>query len=1078
MFGSYNNTQYIKYLARGFPLFDTGQKILDLEQLRFKGNFQKLIDIAEDPQAQQRVEALHQLGLMHTDKVIPVALELFRDPDPRVQKAASLALAQLGITAVPALIKAYKTHSDDIAKWVERTLLKIGPDAVDMLIAALPRLDELSQERVSYTLISMGPSILPKLMYALGLHDGDGERIIEAVIENIGTPSIPYLLEGLKNSDEEIRSRAAVELVIAGPRIIPDILQSCSDDTPQERALKYYIISQIGVPALDQLYDCLKSANPVTVSMAVEAFVEFGDSATAPLITGLFEQNPEIQNSAENAIIRIGEPIVNALISEIPARTEPEQEQIVRILSKIGQPALPAMVNALAHPSPAVTKNMVTGVAVMGALGTPLLLEKLVSFDEKGEKNIKKTFKLIGKSTLPLLEEAVVKPNEKVAIFSLGMLKDIDPIWAIDPLVTAFNHPNPNVRNKAVSCLLEVGELAIPRLIGVLTSDDPDAVPLAKKTIIDIGDGAAPHLVDAYGNPYGPPEALITDMLKQIGIGSLDYVVQLLNSEPPRLDIGRSYLINAGAVSLPAIMTVFDSANTYMNEQGRKVLADIYAKDPSGYINKISAIQSKYIREAYVPIIADETNSFPLLLSLLLSEDERSQFSAREIMMEMSHNIVPSLIQALREADKEQTEIISEILAGYGDSVVDLLILALRDPELHGPKLQEGASITLSKIPSSVPKLISLLSEQSNNVAYYAGSAVANSDKDGVALLIQNFRDDDNPVTLARILSEAGSAATHLLLSALSDLSAQGLIRSRRGIGLMQSLIMIALVDEKQMHVLFGLSETDKDLVHIISTIMIREGERVLDPLLKALLSWKGDSPALIYEVFSKMKRESVEKLHAAIADIPAGDTRKVQILQLLGFLHDTSCSPILLECLKDSSDEIRLAAVREMGKCGRGALKPLQKAAKDTNLEVRAAAVVSMGEIGLPAIELLLHELKSPEIIVRNAAVDSIGKIGEPAKIMLVQALAAKDRNVRKNVVHLLEKLSWQPKYTIDRLDYLYAREDWDALARMGPSALDVLQKGLHDNDREIRLKSEKAIRQIRDNFFPPTKKPVKKTA
>ena len=1059
-------------------MFDTGQKILDLEKLRFNGNVQKLIDIAQDPQSKQRVGALHQLGLMHTDKVIPVAIALFRDPEPQVQNAASLALVQLGVSAVPSLISAYKIHSDDTSKWIESTLLKIGPDAADMLINALPGLDQLSQERVSYALISMGPSILPKLINGLGTHGGDGERIIEAIIENIGVPSIPYLLDALKSPDEEIRSLAAVELVLAGPKVVPDILQSCSDDTPQGRELKYYIISQIGVPALDPLYDCLKSANPVTVSMAVEAFVEFGDSATAPLITGLFEPNSEIQQSAENAIIRIGKPIVNALIAEIPARNEVEQEHIVRILARIGQPALPAMVSALANPSPAVTKNMVTGIATMGAVGTPLLLEKLAGFDENGEKNIKKVFKLIGKSTLPLLEEAVIQPNEKIAIFSLGMIKDIDPIWAIDPLVTAFNHPNPNIRNKAVSCLLEIGDLAIPRLIGVLSSDDPDAVPLAKKSIIEIGDGAAPHLVDAYGDPYGPPEELITDILQQIGLGSLDYVTQLLNTEPPRLDIGKSYLINTGAAAIPALMTIFDSANTYMNDQGRKVLSDIYTKDPLEYINKIPTIQSKHMLEAYAPIIADEATSFPLLLSLLFSEDERSQFCAREIIETMGHSIVPSLIQTLRETDEEQTEIISNLLAGYGDSVIDLLILTLYDHEQQGPHLQKAASITLSKIPSSVPKLLPLLSEQSNNVAYYAGHAIAHSGKDGVSLLIKSFRDDDNPITLARTLSEVGSAAAHLLLAELSDISAQGQTGSRRAIGLMQSLIMIALVDEQQMHVLFGLSETDKDLVHIISTIMIREGERVLDPLLKALLSWQGESPALIYEVFSKMKKEAVEKLHAAIAEIPAGDKRKVQILQLLGFLNDTSCSPILLECLEDRSDDIRLAAVREMGKCGRGALKPLQKAANDSNPQIRAAAVVSMGEIGLPAINSLLHALKSPEMVVRSAAVDGIGKIGEPAKIMLVQALADKDRNVRKNVVELLKKVSWQPKYTIDRLDYLYAIEDWDALVRMGPSAVDVLKKGLDDDDKEVRAKSEDAIRRIRDTFFPPPKKPVKKAA
>ena len=71
-----------------------------------------------------------------------------------------------------------------------------------------------------------------------------------------------------------------------------------------------------------------------------------------------------------------------------------------------------------------------------------------------------------------------------------------------------------------------------------------------------------------------------------------------------------------------------------------------------------------------------------------------------------------------------------------------------------------------------------------------------------------------------------------------------------------------------------------------------------------------------------------------------------------------------------------------------------------------------------------------------------------------------------------------WQPKYTIDKLDYLYATENWDALANMGPSAVDVLARGLTDQDEEIRSKSEEAIKRIRDNFFPAAKKPVKKAA
>ena len=1039
-------------------MFSNGQNTVDLEQLRFKGNVEKLIEIAQNREENQRTEALRQLGLMHTDRVIPVAIQLFRDPDPAIQKAASQTLSKLGTSAVPSLIRAYRTKSEHVIKWIDTTLLSIGSDAADILINTLPKLDELSQERVSYILVSMGSSILPKLVNALGLHDGDGERIVESIIENIGSPSIPHLITALSSPDNDICSLAATELILAGPGVVPAILQSCADSTPEERDLKYYIIAQIGTPALDALYEGLKNPDPVIAAMAVEAFVEFGDSAITPLIAGLFEQDPDTQQSAENAIIRIGEPIVNRLIMEIPSRNGTEQERIVRLLTKIGQPALPIMVEALQNPSLEVSKHMITGVASMGAIATPLLLEKIDSSDQEALKNINKVFKLIGKSCLPSLEDAVVQPNERIATFALGMLKDIDPIWAIDPLVTSLHHSSEKIRNKAISCLLEIGDLAVPRLITLLASEDAELVNIAKKTIIEIGESAAPHLVDAYGDPYGSPEELITEILQQIGSVSLEYVVQLLSEEPPRLDIGREYLMDMGFNAIPAVLSVFDSANTYTTEQGRKMLADLYEQNPPGYIYEIPRIQSAHIEEAYTPIIS-EPGSLPTLLVMLTSDDEREEFFARGIIERKGDQIVPALISSLRKADEKRIQTISTLLAAYGDSVVDALVLALRDPDL-----QPAAAVTLGKIPSSVPKLLPLLSERSNNIAYYAGTAIAHTGKDAAPILIENFQDDSDPDVLARILSDIGITAMPPLISALSELNATGHGGTRRSVGLMECLVTLALADEKQMHVLFGL--TDKALIRFIATIMIREGERVLDPLISALMSWKGETPVLIYDIFSSMKNEAAQRLHNAIASIPSGDERKIPILQLLGSLRNPSSSAFLLECLNDPSAEIRLAAVREMGKFGKDALKPLQKASKDESLAVRAAAISAMGDVGLPALDSLITVLREPETPIRTAAIEGIAKIGEPAKIMLVQVLIDRDRDVRKNVVHLLGKIGWKPKYTIDKLDYLFASEDWDSLVKMGPSAMDVLERGLKDDNEEIRVKSEECLKQIQSNL------------
>jgi HEAT repeat protein len=517
-------------------------------------------------------------------------------------------------------------------------------------------------------------------------------------------------------------------------------------------------------------------------------------------------------------------------------------------------------------------------------------------------------------------------------------------------------------------------------------------------------------------------------------------------------------------------MTAFDSENSSLHEEGRKILADIYDHDPFSYIHTIPKVQSHDIQEAYTPIVANEIRSLPVLLSLLRYEDRKSQLFAHEMFKKIGDHIIPTLIEMLRSADEEQTQIISNLLANYGDSVTVPLIHAL-----HDPKLQKTASLTLSKIPDSVPKLIPLLSEDTNNISYYAGSAVAHSDRDGVAVLIQNFHDEDNPETLVKILSEIGSTAMFPLFAALSELNATGMSGTQRSLGLMQCLITLALLDDKQMHILFEL--TNKEPINLIITAMSREGESALDSLVRSLMNWRGETPTLAYEICNRMKAAAIEKLHAAVETIPLGDVRKIPILQLLVSLHDSSCPSLLLKCLEDPSEEIRLATTRDMGKFGRGTLKSLQKAANDKSAAVRTAAVVSMGEIGIPALDSLFEALKSKESSIRSVAIDGIAKIGEPAQIMLVQALTDKDRDVRKNVVRLLEKIAWQPKYTIDKVDYLFAAEDWNGLIKMGPSTIDVLEQGLKDDDEEIRSKSKEALQQIRGDVLPQDNRIIRRS-
>ncbi|MCZ2417073.1 MAG: HEAT repeat domain-containing protein [Burkholderiales bacterium] len=101
-----------------------------------------------------------------------------------------------------------------------------------------------------------------------------------------------------------------------------------------------------------------------------------------------------------------------------------------------------------------------------------------------------------------------------------------------------------------------------------------------------------------------------------------------------------------------------------------------------------------------------------------------------------------------------------------------------------------------------------------------------------------------------------------------------------------------------------------------------------------------------------------------------------------------------------------------------------------------------SLGDIGLPVLDQLITALKDQDGAIRAAALKGISKIGEPGQFMLVQTLDDKDRKVRSAVAKLLEDTGWVPKYTTDRLSYLFAKEQFEDLIKIGPPSVDILAR------------------------------------
>ncbi|HWQ67116.1 MAG TPA: HEAT repeat domain-containing protein [Methanospirillum sp.] len=1033
----------------------------DPERMRLKGDLLGLIKLVQSSQdSVLRSEAVLALGRMQTPRAVNILIGLFDDPDDDVVAAAAEALELTGKPAILPLILNNNTADEYAARCIHLTLLNIGEGILPDLIASIPQLNDAGVERAAYTLDAFGRPGLSALIDALGSSDPTISRFAEAAIETFGDEAISALIQALDNQHENVRARAAALLILLGDRIVPDLLASCSQDRDETRTLKFFIISEIGEPALDPLYSSLKDPNPVTSSMALNVFLEIGDAAIGPLINGLFEKNSNLRSISENALIRIGEPIVPHLISEIPLHSQTDREIITTVLIRIGEPALADLTAALFDPSADISRTMNAILPRMGALSAPYLLQAVEERGDGAGDVVKKVFREIGRLAFPVLQEVIPLGNEKTAIFAIRMLRDIDPVRAIDPLIDTLSGNNGKIRETALDELLMLGDIAIPRLIQTLSSSNEDAASLANTALQRLGEDAAPHLADALSDTLIADKEQIRIILQGLGNKATPYLIPLTIPGTNGREIAARLIEDQGSEAVPILLDASDEAGPALSKQIRDLLSQAYVRDPQRFIAYAIDRETAVNPDLLIEITSSSPEQIiPHLLKIIRDGTSEQGQRAGDLLIRYGTASLGPLIKSLKEdQDEEHKLVITSFLVRMGASAVPDLIEALSDPDTV---LYAVAALGAIKEPA-IGGLIHLLQGPDDTGANYAGLTLARIGDPALPALFELFKKNEAMIPLvSRIFVEMGGQALPRLLDEFSTLEKAGEQGSSRGIALMSMILEISLTNTEQMKQLFSIR--NDELTRMLSGILISKGEVVLDPMIGALLSWDREIPDLVIQTFSNMRVRVLTRIHEVFEHLPDQDNRRIPLIRVLGELHDPSSAPILFNALNDSDKGIRVTAARVLGRFGPEALKPLTKAMQDDSLQVRVAATEAMGEVGLAALDQLLKALKDDNGDIRAAAIAGIGKVGEPAKFMLIESLNDEDRNVRKEVVQLLDSFSWEPKYTTDRLSYLYAKEDYSALIKIGPPSVDILARGLHDPDPEVREACRDALTKIR---------------
>ena len=216
-------------------------------------------------------------------------------------------------------------------------------------------------------------------------------------------------------------------------------------------------------------------------------------------------------------------------------------------------------------------------------------------------------------------------------------------------------------------------------------------------------------------------------------------------------------------------------------------------------------------------------------------------------------------------------------------------------------------------------------------------------------------------------------------------------------------------------------------------------------PALIDALQTKDQSLLLIYEqILARIPSASVSLIEILRSAHPILRARAADVFAIS---RDASALPALLESLSGEYYTVRARAALALGRIGdTKTIQPLLKLLKDSEHEVRIAACLALGLFKDPSTfddiaNVLLDDAK---IEVRQAAAQALGYTQHPAAVpYLMEALR--------------DPFWWYERET-------QAGDLFNAIARMGASAVDVLIEALKDNEGAVRKYSAALLGRIRD--------------
>jgi len=460
------------------------------------------------------------------------------------------------------------------------------------------------------------------------------------------------------------------------------------------------------------------------------------------------------------------------------------------------------------------------------------------------------------------------------------------------------------------------------------------------------------------------------------------------------------------------------------------------------------------------------------LITVLRDKDPEIRKKSAEAIGQIQNPAIKPLIAALKDNSYKVREKAAEALIETdGIHAIPIFIAALKDKH---PYAREKAAEALGRIGDSraVKPLVVALNDTNWEVREKAAEALSRiGDNASLEPLVAALKDDDSDVRqkVAEALDKLGWRPKNEDEQRFYFIAKRDWDKCVELDGVTVDALIMVLKDKNP--------EIRKKTIEILAKL---GGRRTVGPLIGALDHADRNIRKEAAETLGKIgDKRAVKALITALKDVNP-DVRQAASKALVEMGGLYTMSP-LIDALKDKDSTIREAAAEILGKMNHPALKPLITSLWDEDWDVRMEAAKTLGKLRDPrAVDSLLavlkcddsHMLRKPERDLYEITsdisepfippfmnrehclcIEVIKALGRIADKRAVSALVGELQSwdIAPAAADALDRIGWSPESKKDKVHFLVAKKDGNALRQIWNQTKSVLLKDIKSKEDKI---------------------------